>query len=996
MHYSLFQSLSALVLAGLGCYAILVSPRLTRHRVLRPAMMGLVFGLLATLLTTNTHMIGQLPDQVYVIAGPLLFAGYLGGTVGAVMAAVLIISTRICIGGPVMGAGLYLSIGYVVSGLLAARIWAPRPWPIPSANGIMFLIISYLVFLIAPAFLSSPKSIAALSIGPLLLRMSVEATVGILSTLIVWCMVHFVVKVSQKARMNADLAQRLELAIQHSGIGTFEHLNGEEEALYDAGIIEIYGLDHQPGMVPVADWIARVHPEDRPLIMAALQAPQANEPINNVVEFRALHPSGEIRYIRAQWLTEFDADGIPARIVGTHTDLTKIKQAEAARALASSQLATVAQNLPGAMIYFITDRSTPLKPSYVSPSSLDIWGYSPEEVYAKPEVLPNTMSPDDRSKLLAALHKSIKTLSAVNHRHKITHRNGETRWLELHGSSSMIEDGMTRLDLIVLDVTKEVQQELANAEQGFQLEYILTQLGGAALSYSLPPGNETMGPEDTMSFLNRDSCYKIWGVTADEAEADNNLLWSLVSDQQVLDKVFADITRAIQTLEPFHAIVPYKTPQGKQIWLEERGYPTRLEDGTTHFFILVLDITEEVARQNELEHQKELNHHAQKQQSIGQLTAGVAHDFNNLLAVILGNLELLRDDERDSDKTSMIDAGINATKRGADLTRSMLAFARQSRLRPHSFNLNTLVGETRTWAGRTLPVNIEIETSLLAGLWTVEADPASTEAALLNLILNACDAMMEGGKLTIETANVHIDQPYMDARNTEVLPGQYAMLAVSDTGHGISDAQVSQIFDPFFSTKAPGAGSGLGLSMVQGFMEQSGGMVQVYSELGIGTTFKLYFPAKDVNLETKHKKAPTNPRSATGDLEILLVEDEAEVRSVLATLITKAGYRVSEAHSGDEALAIFAENQNFDLLVTDIVMPGKLQGTELCKALRKLKPNLPVIFMSGYASETTVHGNDLRPEDIRLMKPVQRDDFLLAIIEAMDLDGARSLDHAPA
>jgi CheY-like chemotaxis protein len=250
-------------------------------------------------------------------------------------------------------------------------------------------------------------------------------------------------------------------------------------------------------------------------------------------------------------------------------------------------------------------------------------------------------------------------------------------------------------------------------------------------------------------------------------------------------------------------------------------------------------------------------------------------------------------------------------------------------------------------------------------------------------LLNARDAMPQGGKLTVETANVRIDEEYVDTRYEDIDPGRYVMLAVSDTGHGIGKADLEKIFDPFFTTKGPGHGSGLGLSMIQGFMKQSGGTVRVYSEPGVGTTFKLYFRALTVDQDTiqSEKNKPVQPVSSGARL--LLVEDEPGVLDVLTTVLTKAGYEIETATTGDDAYIKFAADPTFDLLLTDIVMPGSRKGTDLAKDLRKAWPHLPVIFMSGYASEATVHGNGLRPEDIRLMKPVRRSELIDAVETAL-------------
>ena len=370
--------------------------------------------------------------------------------------------------------------------------------------------------------------------------------------------------------------------------------------------------------------------------------------------------------------------------------------------------------------------------------------------------------------------------------------------------------------------------------------------------------------------------------------------------------------------------------------------------------------------------------------AIGRLTGGVAHDFNNLLAIIMGNLELMRDSKIDPIHNEMIDAGLAATRRGANLTKNLLAFSRQSRLEVEVLDLNSVVLDAQSWMRRALPESITVETALLAGVWPVELDRSSLESALLNLIVNARDAMEGMGQLTIQTANLRIDEAYVDFRDEELAIGRYVMLAVSDTGAGISKQNLERLFEPFFTTKGPGEGSGVGLSMVQGFVKQSGGTVQVYSEQGVGTTFKLYFPAtSDATLSPSHgeqKPVATPGRNA----RILLAEDDKSVRKVLEGILKGAGYTVVTANSGDAALELFHTEPKFDLLVTDIVMPGTLQGTGLAKAVRPLQPNLPIIFLSGYAAEATALGNGLQPEDVRLMKPVPKDELLEIISRRLE------------
>ena len=374
---------------------------------------------------------------------------------------------------------------------------------------------------------------------------------------------------------------------------------------------------------------------------------------------------------------------------------------------------------------------------------------------------------------------------------------------------------------------------------------------------------------------------------------------------------------------------------------------------------------------------------AQKMEAVSRLSGGIAHDFNNLLAVVLGNLELLRDGIRSNEQLQLIEAGIAATQRGADLTRSMLSFARRARLEPMVFDLNNVVSDTKNWIGRTLPANIEVKTSLWPELWKVKADVSSTESALLNLFLNARDAMPDGGKLVIETGNVRIDENSGLDTKVEIDPGNYVMLAFADNGQGIEADVLGKIFEPFFTTKPPGSGSGLGLSMIEGFMKQSGGAVRVHSELGSGTTFKLFFRAlTDSGSDQKLSAKSASTRKAS-KRRILVAEDQPDVRKLLELMLGKAGFEVSTARTGDEAKEMFIADPSFDLLLTDVVMPGSLQGNDLVRVLREIRNDLPVVFVSGHTSEATVQNNGSRPQDIRLTKPVLQSDLLGAIDMAL-------------
>ena len=379
-------------------------------------------------------------------------------------------------------------------------------------------------------------------------------------------------------------------------------------------------------------------------------------------------------------------------------------------------------------------------------------------------------------------------------------------------------------------------------------------------------------------------------------------------------------------------------------------------------FAFLRDTTE----QREIEEQLR---HSQKMEAIGQLTGGVAHDFNNLLTVILGNLDNLQRHLPDSPEAQrMAGAIMRAAGRAATLTHRLLAFARRQPLEPKPIEVNRLVAGMSDLVRRALGEGIVIETVLAGGLWRTLADPNQLENALLNLAVNARDAMPVGGKLTIETANSLLDEAYA-AAHEDVRPGQYVLVAVSDTGTGMSKDVAERAFEPFFTTKDVGQGTGLGLPQVYGFVKQSGGHVKIYSEPGEGTTVKLYLPRLLATEAEKDDAAPEpTPASATGET-ILVVEDDPDVRSYGADILRNLGYRVVEAPAGPAALRLIEEEPEIRLLFTDVGLPGGFNGRQLADEARRRRPDLKVLFTTGYARNAIVHQGRLDPGVELIVKP---------------------------
>ncbi len=450
----------------------------------------------------------------------------------------------------------------------------------------------------------------------------------------------------------------------------------------------------------------------------------------------------------------------------------------------------------------------------------------------------------------------------------------------------------------------------------------------------------------------------------------------------------------------------YSTPAGTVVHGATSIALVKNEKGETEQLIVQINDTSEKKLVND-RLQK-----AQKMEAIGQLTGGLAHDFNNLLTVIIGNLQLL-DGKLNTDEKSAkrVAEAVDAAQKGSDLTRQLLAFARKQELEPQDVGVNDLIVGLAPLIERTLGENVALKVDVMAGDPRTLIDPSQLESAILNLSINARDAMNDSGKLTIETQGVYLDRFYAD-KNPEVVPGNYVMVAVSDNGCGMSAELLEKVFQPFFTTKAPGKGTGLGLSMVYGFIKQSGGHISVYSEVGHGTSVKMYLPRRMRAGEEAVLKAtaPVEVQSSSfaepsfvpvvaiqepAEIvqvapakrpKILVVEDQEAVRAVACGFLEDFGYEIVEAGDGFQALAVLQEHDDIDLMFSDVVMPGGMNGFDLAQAALSLKPNLKIVHTSGYPKGAMVHQDEPRFKNgFIIMKPYRRDELQKIIKDALEL-----------
>ena len=421
----------------------------------------------------------------------------------------------------------------------------------------------------------------------------------------------------------------------------------------------------------------------------------------------------------------------------------------------------------------------------------------------------------------------------------------------------------------------------------------------------------------------------------------------------------------VATGKPVFSRDSVNLPAGQSIWETILAPVRNAEDEIDRVVGSSRDVTARERTQEQLRH-------AQRMESIGHLTGGVAHDFNNLLQVIRGNLELLAGMVEDREGASIrVKNALHGANRAAQLTRQLLAFARRQPLEPKVVNLGRLVSDMTEMLRRTLGEGVEVETVIAGGLWNTLADPAQVESAVLNLAINARDAMPGGGRLTVEITNAVLDEKYAQ-RDAEIKPGQYVMLAVSDTGQGMDAETLGRVFEPFFTTKAEDKGTGLGLSMVYGFVKQSNGHVQIYSEPGQGTTVKIFLPR---SCERESIQAAMVGSLRGRSEVILVVEDDDMVRASAVNTLRELGYTCIHAANGDEAMAVLEAIGRIDLLFTDVIMHGTIKSRQLAAEAQRLRPGLPVLFTSGYTENAIVHHGRLDEGVQLLSKPYSRDEL---------------------
>ena len=744
-----------------------------------------------------------------------------------------------------------------------------------------------------------------------------------------------------------------------------------EPVTWSAECARIFGV--AASAAPTTDaFFEWIHVDDRPAVIAAVRT-AATQGVPMETEHRIVLATGEVRWVFTRTVVKgvIPADGestgyrsgfeVGYRVIGIVQDVTERRRVgDELRASEQRYRRIVENTSQGIWMYDATNTTT-----FVNSRMAAMLGYSVAEVMGRTVL--DFMHAEYRQE---ARERIARRQAGVEEggESRLVRRDGSDLWVEVQATPLL--DAMGRFESSLALLTDITDRRRADDTRN-RLAAIVESSNDAILSMTL---------EGVITTWNH-GARKLFGYEASEIVGTSVL--SLVPEDREPEE--ADILASIGRAEPVsHYETLRRRKDGTMVDVALTVSPIFDRRGAVVAVSKVVrDISEGRKAVTALRRSEEQLRQAQKMEAVGNLAGGVAHDFNNLLSVILSYATLMREDLKPADPMRAdIEEILKASARATELTRQLLAFSRKQILQPIVVDLNRIVTDVRKMLGRLIGEDITLSVLPSLTACTVDADPGQIEQVIMNLAVNARDAMPTGGNLTIETACVTLDAEYAQA-HVGVEPGEYVMIAVTDTGTGMDAATQARVFEPFFTTKDKSKGTGLGLSTVYGIVQQSRGHVWVYSEVGTGTTFKVYLPRTD---RTPESQAPAAALSGVlrGHETILLVEDDDQLRNILRSVLRKNGYHVLEAQNGGEAFLICEQfKARVDLLLTDVVMP-RMSGRQLAERLVQLRPDLLVLYMSGYTEDTIVHHGVLDAGIDFLPKPVTPDLLLRKVRAVID------------
>jgi PAS domain S-box-containing protein len=757
--------------------------------------------------------------------------------------------------------------------------------------------------------------------------------------------------------------ERLTAALAASGTGTFRWDIVNDTLDWDEQLDHLFGLPPGKTARSLENFVAMVHPDDRAgVVDRCLQCKEQGADFS--MEFRVVQPGGAVRWLDDRGQTSRGPDGRPSYMTGACVDITERKRAEEILRLSEQRY----RSLVDATAAIVWDSPTSGEFDTYQPGWSAFTGQTIEQ--HKGWGWLNSIHPDDREKSGRGWAAALEQRTTYLIEHRVLRADGEYRDMTARAVPIFEADGAIREWVGVhTDVTDKKRSQEAALSSQQRLQRVLA--SSPAVLFTLSIADDKISGltwisdnfQDMLGYPSEDGLVPDWWVRNLHPEEFESVLKT--THAELFAKGYLAIEYRIR-----HA-------SGRYMWI--RGEMRLIRDAEGRPLEAVgswSDITERKRLEDQF-------HQSQKMEAFGQLAGGVAHDFNNLLTIINGYSELLlqklpmRDPSRD-----MIAEILQAGERSAGLTRQLLAFSRQSMLAPRILDLNEVVTNTDKMLRRLIGEDIRLTTTLDSKLWAIRADPGQIEQVLMNLAVNARDAMPLGGRLTIETRNVELDEAYAQT-HAEARAGRYVLLGVTDTGKGISPEILARVFEPFYTTKGPGKGTGLGLATVYGIVKQSGGHVTVYSEVGIGTSFKVYLPRID-KPSADSVVRPGIKASPRGTETILLAEDEAAVRTLTRLILIGLGYTVIEARDGVEAARLAAEyTGQIDLVITDVVMPGS-GGRAVAEEVVLGHPETRVLFISGYTDDAVIRHGVLRDGVNFLQKPFTQVALAFKVRELLD------------
>jgi PAS domain S-box-containing protein len=762
--------------------------------------------------------------------------------------------------------------------------------------------------------------------------------------------------------------QRLSFAFSATADAIWERNLQTDEVYYSPRWYTMLGYRDRQLPMTQETFNSLCHPDDlQPTLDSIESTARSPNSSGYEAEFRMRAADGSWYWILGRGnVVERDANGHAIKISGTNTNVTERKRTEEVLAEKEHRFRLMIQNVNDMLLILEPDGTV----SFVSPACTQMLGYAAHELLGKSVYA--FICPEDVSWVRSAIQGLLESKNrVVVLEFRQVHRDGSIRWVEASGTNLVDDPTIGGFVLAVRDISRRRQSELEILE--WKQRYDLL---------ALAAGNVVYDRHSSGAVVWGGGFEKMLGFAAGEMQGGVNQWMERVHPEdvrRVRDELAHVAERGVSLAMEYRL----RRQDGNYVLVEDTSYPYFDERGKVERFIGVLvDITKRKKADEENAKLAASLRQAQKMESIGRLAGGVAHDFNNLLTVISGNVSFaMMDLQRQDPLYESMNEISRAVDSAATLTRQLLAFSRKQVIDPRVLNLNTLVERLQKMLTRLLGEDIELRAVLSESLGQVRVDPGQVEQVIVNLAVNARDAMPDGGSLTLETANVTLDQAFCRDRSLSQ-PGEFVMLAVSDNGCGMDEETKSHLFEPFFTTKEQGKGTGLGLATVYGVVTQNKGAIDVYSEPNRGTSFKIYLPRVEAAPETLQSNELT--RLPRGGETIILVEDEDMVREVAVRLLKRQGYRVHAYANGGEAMMAATElREEFHLLITDVVMPG-INGRVLAKNLQALRPAMKVLFTSGYTGDVIIHHGMLEQGTEFISKPYTLEQLAKRVREVLN------------